>query len=73
MRRESGVKSRFTHNFLIPPCCLLRRNGPVPGILAAITEGKIVNKSERRHEVVRSVKEKDGLANSHEFNKPARP
>lgn len=47
VRREGGFKPRLTHNFLVPPVCLLRRNGPVPGILAGRREGKIVNKSER--------------------------
>ena len=47
VRGEGGFNPRLTHNFLIPPVCLLRRSGPVPGILAARREGKIVNKSER--------------------------
>jgi hypothetical protein len=40
----------------------------VPGILAAIAEGKIVNKSERRRASGAQGEKKDGLANSHEFN-----
>ncbi len=48
VRREGGFNPRLTHNFLIPPFCLLRRNGPAEAdILAARREGKIVNKSER--------------------------
>ncbi len=48
VRAERGFNWRLTHNFLFPPVCLLRRKGPVPGILAVRREGEIVNKSERR-------------------------
>jgi len=58
LRRQGGVKSRFARNFLIPPCCLLRRNGPVPGILAGIPAGNIAEKSERDHVSWRGMKER---------------
>ena len=44
-----GFNARLTHNRLIRFVLLLRRRGPVPGILAAGRTGAIVDKSERRY------------------------
>jgi len=45
---KRGLNSRLTHNRLIRPGLLLRRNGPVAGILAAFRAGAIMDKSGRR-------------------------
>jgi len=49
-----GFNARLTHNRLFRPLQLLRRSGPVPGILAAGEAGAIVDKSARRYVAVRS-------------------
>jgi len=46
-RRVASMRDLPTIAFIRPPC-LLRRNGPVPGILAVTSDGAIVDKSERR-------------------------
>ena len=43
-----GCNSRLTHNRLIRFDLLLRRSGPVPGILASAQTGAIMDKSEPR-------------------------
>lgn len=46
---ERGFNARLTHNRLVRFVLLLRRSGPVPGILAAGRTGAIVDKSGRRY------------------------
>ena len=45
--KSPGRNSRLTHNRLFRAGPLLRRNGPVPGILAAARPGAIMDKSGR--------------------------
>lgn len=63
---------RLIGNFLIPPVRLLRRCGPVPGILAVGREGEIVNKSGGRFGEGALGAKRSGLVNPRGFVYPAR-